>query len=358
MGIDVENNGVSTECLATGDIHEVEATGILCIGDPHVSSRKPGTRNDVSFIETVIDKIEQSAAIANRENLQAVFLGDLLDRDREQDAYLLVRLVRAFKMFYRVPITLPGNHDMSETTLTDNTTLALLRETGVLRVVESTGLFAAVRAAADGTSLLVGASPYGQDIPLDVRDAVADASNRNHLVNVRGVVWITHHDLAFAGGYPGSRALHPIAGCDLVVNGHMHLTKPPVLMKSGEVATTWFNPGNITRQSKDCADHVPSVWAVRDVGVPAQQYPLVYVKDVFTAIAGFVDAADRSRTMPTTSHFVKQLLAYNQSETARTEDGSELASSMVATFKLLSVTAEVAQEVVSLHASATGRDAE
>ena len=357
MDTSTENNEVSTKGRATADIQVVHAEGILCIGDPHVSSRKPGTRNDVSFIETVIDKIEQAAVIANRENLQAMFLGDLFDRDREPDAYLLVRLVRALNMFYRIPFTLTGNHDMSETSLTDNTSLALLRETGVLRVVESVGIFAAVRAV-DGTALLLGATPYGQTIPLDVRDDVADVCERNQIINVvRGTVWITHHDLAFDGAYPGAQELHPIKGCDLVVNGHMHLTKPVIAIEHDDGMTTWFNPGNITRQSKDCADHVPSVWAVRGVDTPAEQYPLVYVKDVFAGVAGFVDAADRSRATPTTSHFVKQLLAYNLSETARTETGSELASVMIDTFKLLKVTNEVAKEVVSLHAVVTGAEA-
>src|SRR5690606_4518046 len=74
--------------------------------------------------------------------------------------------------------------------------------------------------------------------------------------DVDTALWLTHEDLAFEGSYPGALPIQPIPGVDMVVNGHMHATKTPVLAEG----TAYYNPGNITRMSIDLAEHVPSVW--------------------------------------------------------------------------------------------------
>jgi hypothetical protein len=57
------------------------------------------------------------------------------------------------------------------------------------------------------------------------------------------VVWLTHHDLDFPGYDAARVSLKEISGVDMVVNGHLHMPKPP--QKCG--STVWLNPGNISR---------------------------------------------------------------------------------------------------------------
>lgn len=313
---------------------KVKARGLLEIGDPHVSSRKPGTRNDKKFVETVIGKIEQAAVIANERNLQAMFTGDLLDRDCETDCYLLVRLVRALNMFNLKPIELLGNHTLNEVTLTDNTTLALLREAAVLHVIDKPGMFLIIDTP-DQKSIGVGATPYGMTIPEEVSDI--------ELCAVDSVIWQTHHDLAFDGAYPGAQELFEIKGCDLVVNGHMHLTKS--IIAKGK--TRWFNPGNITRQSKDTATHVPSVWEILSGHSVPTQIPLKYEEKIFDVIESFVPVSAPDK-LPA-SAFVATLQEYNKMDIVKTEDGSVLAADLNNLCEKKRVTHDVLATVMDLH---------
>jgi hypothetical protein len=159
--------------------------------------------------------------------------------------------------------------------------------------------------------------------------------------------WITHHDLAFEGAYPGATHLFEIMGCDLVINGHMHLTKPPI--QKG--ATTWFNPGNITRQSKDTAGHIPSVWEVLDTKQPATRIPLVYAAKIFDAIEGFVPVSRPDAPPTPASEFVAKLKEFAEQDMSKTEDGSVLATDLAAVCTELNVPGDVAKIVMSLHAA-------
>lgn len=298
-------------------LHSVFA-GILFILDPHVSSRKPGTRNDIDFTATVIDKIDQAACIANERNLVPVIPGDLFDREHDTQDLMMTLLVRALNKFQVKPFVLAGNHDLTETSLTDDTALAVLKEAGVVRVVDQNGLFLAcqVKSGDSVKAIAVGGTPHGMQIPDDVRYAAEDAGIQ---ADVTG--WITHEDLAFDGAYPGALEMFQIKGCPWVVNGHMHLTKEPV-RKGG---TLWHNPGNITRLSKDCAAHTPSVWAMDAEGIMTQ-IPLRFVPDVFDAVKGRVQSDSNGASTDSASAFVDMLKACTITSKAdiRTEDGSLL----------------------------------
>lgn len=293
-------------------------TGILFILDPHVSSRKPGTRNDADFTATAIGKIDQAASIANERNLVPVIPGDLFDREHDTQDLMMTLLIRALNKFLTKPFVLAGNHDLTETSLTDNTALAVLKEAGVVRVVDQNGLFLAcqVKSGDSVKTIAVGGTPHGMQIPDDVRYAAEDAGVQ---ADVTG--WITHEDLAFDGVYPGALEMFPIKGCSWVVNGHMHLTKEPV-RKGG---TLWHNLGNITRLSKDCAAHTPSVWAMDAEGA-LTQIPLRFAPDVFDVVKGHVQADSNGASTDSASAFVEMLKACTISSKAdiRTEDGSLL----------------------------------
>lgn len=290
--------------------------GFLHIGDPHNSSRVSGTRNDENFTLTVIEKMEQIAGIANERNLIPIILGDLFDREFDTKAEMMTRLIRALNMFYIKPFVLAGNHDMAETSLTDDTALAVLKEAGVVSVIDRSDFFLVAQIDIDGVekTIAVGGSPHGSVIPTDVALMLSMSG-----IEADSVGWITHEDMAFDGSYPGAKEFFEIKGCSWVVNGHMHLSKKPV--KAGD--TIWHNPGNITRLSKDCAFHVPSVWDMNALG-GMTQLPLRYVKDVFDAVKGHVTATTDAAIIDQSSAFVEMLKGCQIAAEGKTQDGSVL----------------------------------
>lgn len=248
--------------------------GLLFIGDPHLWSRKPERRRDVSFQDTVLNKLMQAADIARKENLYVVILGDLFHDDRDRDTEMLVKLTRVLQaMGDDLAVTLVGNHEKSQQVLTDDTALALLRESNTILTIEKTQVFA--KFLIDGKTFYLGGTPYGQKIPQDAR-AVLPKSERDKKEGE--MIWITHHDLAFEKTYPGAVKPPEIEQCFLAVNGHVHDEQKPI-----EVGKTcWWNPGNITRLSVDCAKQVPKVWKWTPAqGNQLEGIPLVYQENIF-----------------------------------------------------------------------------
>lgn len=230
------------------EIIEVDAKGILFIGDPHMSSRRPGRRMDENYSETVASKLEQAFAIAAERDLYPVILGDLFDDERDSQAAMLTRTIRALAGAAKRPLTIVGNHEKTQFFLTDDTALAALREARVIDTLERDGARVVVRAG--GKRILIGGTPYGQDFPASVADLRAAHG-------ADWVIWLSHHDLAFQGAYPGSSPIAEIEGADMLVNGHMHKPTPPV--KAGAMVA--FNPGNIVLMSVDCREQSPAVWS-------------------------------------------------------------------------------------------------
>lgn len=318
-----------------------EAEGILFIGDPHLSSRKPGRRRDESFADTVLGKIDYLIGQCNERRLLPVFLGDMFDTAVEEDEQVKTRLARVLRKSWTLPLSNVGNHDIRNAVLTDGDSLAFLAETGVIRVCAHSGAFETVRIG--GKTVGLGATPYGQPIPTDARP---------HFGQVDMIVWLTHHDVAFENAYPGSMAPHAVAGCRLVVNGHMHLYKKP--LKVG--ATVWFNPGNITRQAIDAIEHVPAAYALTAKGnldkveVPHERA----VFDLTGKLIGAISPGEvpRPEAQEGDSAFVNLLKADSSLEMARTDDGSVLLEEIVAKFSREGTPEEVKAIVMDLHSQA------
>lgn len=229
--------------------------GLLFIGDPHLWSQKPGRRRDASFRETVLGKLRYAAELSNRLGLWPVFLGDLFHAPKDNDTAMLVDLVQVLQSFQRRPVTLEGNHDKNEVTLSDRNPLTLLEVAGQIEVIQRAGPWAILPLTAeDGRvhPVAIGGTPYGQPLPASFEQAFGFARP----AEVGTALWLTHEDLAFEGAYPGALPLQAIGGVEMVVNGHMHGTKLPRQVEG----TTYYNPGNITRLSVDMAEHVPAVW--------------------------------------------------------------------------------------------------
>lgn len=314
-----EKNFMTTEVHANNHIITLDGIeGALFVGDPHASTRKPGTRNDKDFASTVLGKLEQSVKIANENNAALIILGDLFDRENDSDGQvgrsLLTRIIRVLRQSKTPPVVLASNHDKNGIEVTDDTIVAALSAADVIHLVQDTELFLHANLVG-GKVLVMGGSPWGKEIPADIAPYLESANIPDGENVIKA--WITHEDLAFDGAYPGALEMFEIRNCDIVVNGHMHLTKPEVQVGR----TLWCNPGNITRQSKDCADHVPSVWLMKDKP-QLTQIPLEYERNVFDAVMNHVAPIKAGATPMASSNFVDMLKA--ASKEIKTEDGSLL----------------------------------
>lgn len=243
-----------SELLPYADVH---AQGLLFMGDPHCAATPPGRRLE-GYAEQINDKLRFGLAYAREHELVPVLLGDLFHWPRENPNRLMVELLRLFAP--HVPFANVGNHDKHEARLTDDCSISLLAQAGVLRLFVESGPQVRVRTP-QGTVLLC-ATPDGQRLPKAFKPPDGDEEST--------VVWVTHHNLLFpgfeqaledaAGSVRGSR-LKEISGVHHVVNGHIHMHQQPV--STG--VTTWHNPGNIARVSftEKTRSRVPCAYAWR-----------------------------------------------------------------------------------------------
>jgi len=291
--------------------------GLLVIGDPHVSSRRPGRRKDPDWPAPVLAKLDHCVALANARDLAPILLGDLFERPVEPDESLKSRLIRILKGFRHRPLANVGNHDIRHTRLSDGDSLAMLAVSDVLDVVAESGPAALYRVG--GRLLGLGATPFGQAIPTDMRGLFPPVDD---------TVWLTHHDLAFGAGYPGAVPPEAISGCALAINGHVHKRHPPLQVGG----TRWFNPGNITRGSVDLIAHIPAVFVLSgDLTLAEERLP--FTADVFD-LTGRQVAADPSPEAVgrIESAFVSLLQAETTTDLARSDDGALIREEIEAKF--------------------------
>ncbi|MBU2741872.1 metallophosphoesterase [Acidithiobacillus albertensis] len=312
---------------------KIYADGLLFIGDPHLSSRRPGRRTDINFAGTVLNKLAQALDIARENRLQPAILGDLFDRAGEQDLLLLSGLLHLLRDHHQngglIPVTLAGNHDMKDATLSGDTALAVIQESGLLQVLDDAVPFPvySIRPEedADCIATLVPYA-YGQEYRL-LGEGLPDMPDHPGMV-----IALTHADFAFAGAYPGAKEIVEIPGVDMVVNGHMHKLCPTV--RRGN--TLWWNPGNITRMSMDCESHAPRVWSWKPgedtlTGIHLRHEKIVFnrtgvsVKPDMDGLKSSMEDGVQT-DMPISSRFVEMLKEQQAQESPLTEDASHLLS--------------------------------
>jgi hypothetical protein len=288
------------------------ALGLAFIGDPHLSTLRPGRRKDADFGAAVLAKIDAIIDYCNAHHLIPVFTGDMFDSPETRQG-LVTKLIRTLGRGWTYSITNTGNHDMEHTALSDGDSLELLKAASVLLVVSEGGPVEEFLLGEDQVRVGLGMTPYGQIIPDDVEGLFPEAAT---------VVWCTHHDLMFKA-YPGNVQIHEIRGCSLVVNGHIHIEKPDEVR--GE--TRWVNPGNITRMAIDALDHVPSIAVWR----PGQDVEIVKFPDppdLFDLTGYHVEAASAGETARVTreetSAFVELLKNESSMELSKSDDGALL----------------------------------
>lgn len=254
-----------TEATAIIDRGTMTTRGLLFVGDPHISTRGPRRRLETDWMGLTLDKLAQAVAIANQRALQLVCPGDLVDDPRDLNQVLQVRLIRVLNGLDQRMVTTVGNHDKKGTQLADDEVLTLLGEARVVDLIATSSIWGRITMVAeDGRThrVVIGMTPYGFSAPTSLAQMLGmpettEAQEAKAAAGADTVVWITHADYAFEGAYPGAADLVAIPGIDMVINGHMHGVKKPVLVGN----TVWYCPGNIVRWSVDQADHVPAVWA-------------------------------------------------------------------------------------------------
>lgn len=373
--------------------------GFLFIGDPHIYSKTPGRRKDISFFETVLDKIKQAAIIANENNLVPIFTGDLFHDDEEENNVITNKMLNLLRLFNTKPITIVGNHEKTEWVLSERNLLSVLQNSGSIDIISENGfygIFELFNEDDEKYRVALGGTPYGFPIPYDLTEFIgmdgntfridedkklfleaeerakksksrgsvalvtesakmdADETKHQEILNeleCDEVVWLTHHDFAFENAYPKSIPLHPIDGVGLMVNGHIHDTKKPV--KVG--LTACYNPGNITRLTIDTDKHVPAVWewcpfdneympSAQGVRVPLlKQIPLVVknAKDIFNYEGRNtqVNILQDKNSDKANSIFVEMLK--QDQMTKKTDEGEFLKESIQEAYQKINPVAEV-----------------
>lgn len=315
--------------------------GILFVGDPHLWSKKPGKRLDEDFTAVVLDKISQSVDLAIKENLYLIMLGDLFHVDDENDIEMLTKLIRILKRLKDPCASVEGNHEKSQINLSDDVAMSLLREAGVIHTLEKNGFH--IHMNIDNRDVLIGSTPYGSKIPEDVK---VPAKIENPFV-----IWLTHENLDFGESYPGVIPIKEIKGVSMLVNGHIHKTKKSKLY--GKMMA--HNPGNITRLSTDCADHVPSVWKwIPSKEKDLEQIPLNFNKQIFNLIGKQIEVEVSPTlikdeiTADQTSKFVQKMEQQLLEEQDKTDDGEYIKQSIKALALAMQVDEEFTKDILDI----------
>jgi predicted phosphodiesterase len=261
------------DCLFLPDPHPY--AGLLFIGDPHVAASPPGYRLD-NYTQAILAKLTVSLQIARDHNLLPIVLGDLFHVPRNNPNSLLVDLIELFRPCH--PFVLVGNHDKHEARLTRDVSLSVIQAAQVIRLIDRSGPVCSLKV--DDYRVLLGGSPDWTPLPAQVDRGSHDFA-----------IWLTHHDLNFPGYDAARISLKGIPGVDMVVNGHLHMPKPP--QQCG--ITVWFNPGNISRLTLSLYNRnlIPSAFIWRPpilelVAVPLPHRPFL---EIFPELSGLDEPA-------------------------------------------------------------------
>lgn len=318
--------------------------GLLFVGDPHLWSLKPDRRLDANFAETILKKIENAVEIANEKNLYLIFLGDLFHKQEESNIEMLTKLSRILRKLKDTPATVEGNHEKSQTKLSDDVALSLLRENHTIYTMEDNSLWAKFYFN-DGTKCYVGGTPYGEKIPKEV------VLPKKETEDVP-VIWLTHHNLDFGESYPGVIKVEEIKGVSMLVNGHIHKTKKPLTV--GKMRA--HNPGNITRLSKDCADHIPAVWEWNSaLGWELEPHTVHFHKVVFDLrdsqieVEVLPEKVAAELTPQQTSHFVDKMNEFSMNyDPTKTDDGTIIKENITALVQAMNLDKEFLNEMINI----------
>ncbi len=283
-------------------LKRIKGNGLFLIGDPHIAATPPGQRLS-SYSADILDKIEACFKRAKELGMVPLILGDLFNWPRENSNSLLVDLIALFRTYN--PAVLVGNHDKYQARFTPDVSMAVLDAANVMHLMNEAGP-SFILETPEG-NVLVGASPDGFPIPKTFdRGEIERAELQGDSVEFIKVVWVTHHNVAFPEYKKPHYAIKEISGIDWVINGHIH--RPGLTITEG--ATTWANPGNITRLAftKYTLERKPqaTIWTPSSVDLekwdvphrdfyevfPDQEFPLE-IEDAEAAESKFLQGLER-----------------------------------------------------------------
>lgn len=320
--------------------------GLLFVGDPHLWSKGPGKRLDSNIFKTVsLNKLNQAVDIALNNNLYLIILGDLFHVDYENDIDLLTKLSRILKKAREPFATIEGNHEKSQTKLSDDVATSLLREAGVLYTLEENKLWGKFTFK-NGQQCYIGSTPYGEKIPTEVKLPTKEKNQDTP------IIWLTHHDLDFGDTYPGVIPVTEIKGVRMLVNGHIHKTKPSLTL--GKMKA--HNPGNITRLSTDCKDHVPSVWKwTPEQDFDLEPIDLIFEKHVFNLVGKQIEATEKPINLveditPQQSSLFVEKMHQNmlEKDPAKTDDGAYVKENIQSLGMAMNLDKDFVKEILSI----------
>lgn len=248
-------------------------TGILLIGDPHLSSRNPGFRKD-DYPAAILEKLRWSLGLARREDLLPVLLGDLFHWPRDNANWLLTEVLHLLAGSEVLAVT--GNHDTTERTLKEDDSLSIIAAAGRLRLLDQSGPW--IGTIGD-VPVVIGGTAWSDPLPDGYTEAPEGAQ----------VLWVTHHNVGFPGVEEDWLRPAEIPGIDMVINGHIHRPLPEQV----KGRTRWINPGNIARVQRADAvrEAVPAVtrlqwrdgaWEPERIPVPFADFEEVFHLDPVT----------------------------------------------------------------------------
>lgn len=205
--------------------------GLVFIGDLHLAGRNVGFRKDI-YPETMLSKLAYALDLAKKRNYLPLFLGDLFHWPKDNPNWILVKLCQLLE----TPLYgIYGNHDCSTNQLSINDSLEILIQAGRFILLDDILLSVTI----NSQSVLVGGCSWNREISKEMQQELTRHSNT--------VFWLFHQDWAFQQTTYFGKPLCNILGVDFAVNGHIHLPYPDEVMGS----THWFNPGSLTRISRD-----------------------------------------------------------------------------------------------------------
>jgi hypothetical protein len=199
------------------------------VADPHVADEPPFERQG-DYGHQVLEKLRFCLRTASDFGLIPIFLGDMFHWPVDNSHDLLDKLVQLFAP--HVPWVLVGNHDkhLDMQILTPDVSLVRLQNHGVIRIIAQPG--PVFRLETPEQTILLCATPDGYALP-----------NFFHAPNGETVIWIGHHNVAFADFRDKPVPIREIPGVHWMINGHIHRPQPSEVRGM----TRWVNPGNITR---------------------------------------------------------------------------------------------------------------
>ena len=223
--------------------------GLLVIGDPHLEGRQPGFRKD-DFPRVALEKVRWCINYARDNNLLPTFLGDLFDKPRDNPTWLIGELIEILLQWPAIGIY--GNHDCADTELNEHDSLSILIKAGCFELVSANNPWFG---NCGGQRVVVAGSSYRHPIPEEY--SLDHIPAETLFDEPPSVIWLTHHDIDFAGYESGRFKPFAIGNVELLINGHIHRRLESIQAGS----TTWMNPGNIVRRSRSEANqkHVPQV---------------------------------------------------------------------------------------------------